>query len=442
MSARTVALLTLGAVEQKDAWANGQLKKEIAKARLDRRDAALATRLCFGTLQNRILLDYYIQAFAAMKVSKMERVVRDNLRLALYQLLFMERIPPSAAVNEAVSLTRKFCKNPRAAGMVNGILRNVLRNLDSLPPIKGETVIDESELCYSHPKWLVEEFSRYLSLEEVEALLEIHNSAAPTTVQINRCRAGEEAVITALEQEGVTVMRHPWLPDCFTLSEMGNLEQLGPFQEGSIYVQDPAAKLAVLAAAPKTGDRVLDLCAAPGGKSFAAAICMGDEGALTSCDLYPHKKALIEAGALRLGLTSIRAEVSDATKSRAEWEQGFDLVIADVPCSGLGVIRKKPEIRYKNPEEMQALPQLQEIILENAASYVKSGGALLYATCTLRREENEDVVTAFLKEHGEFALEGFTLPGPISSVDEGMLTLWPQRLETDGFFIAKLRRLS
>lgn len=440
MSARKVALLTLSAVEQKDAWANGQLKKEIAKAKLDRRDAALATRLCFGTLQNRILIDYYIEAFSKIKVSKMESKVRDNLRLAVYQLVFMERIPPNAAVNEAVNLTKKFIKNPRAAGMVNGILRNMVRNLAQLPEIKRDDWRDEMALRYSHPRWLINELGQYLSKEELEQLLAVHNEAAETTVQVNTCRFSDEDVIAMLEKEDVGVKLHPWLPNCLILESAGNMEQLEAFRLGAFYVQDPAAKMAVLAADPKPQDRVLDACAAPGGKSFAAAIAMKDVGELNSCDRYPHKKTLIEAGANRLGLSSVHAFCLDAKQRQTDWVEQYDLVIADVPCSGLGVIRKKPEIRYKNPDQMKDLPQLQKEIITNLSAYVKPGGVLLYATCTLRREENEAVIASFLDEYADFALEGFQLPDPIGEVASGMMTFWPQRLDTDGFFVAKLRR--
>ena len=184
----------------------------------------------------------------------------------------------------------------------------------------------------------------------------------------------------------------------------------------------------------------MDACAAPGGKSFAAAMCMQDQGEIHACDLHAHKKALIEAGAARLGLQSITAQVLDGKKPRKGWEERFDAVLADVPCSGLGVIRKKPEIRYKDPAELTDLPQIQGDILDNVSRYVKPGGVLLYSTCTLLQAENEDVVTAFLAKHPEYHLESFLLPGPLGEVAAGQCTLWPQRLQTDGFFLAKLRK--
>ncbi len=440
MSARAAALKTLLAVEQTGAWANGALKKELAKAKLDGRDAALATRLTFGVLQNRMLLDHYLAAYSSMKIEKLDPPVRQSLRLALYQILYLTKIPESAAVDEAVKLTRKLGRNPRAPGMVNGILRSILRERDRLPTTEREDPLETLSLQYSHPKWLLEEFSRYLSREELVALLEVHNSPGQTFAQVNTDKTTLEALSARLEAEGVTATPHPWLPGCLILTETGNLENLAAFQNGLFYIQDPAARLAVLAAEPKGDFRVLDACAAPGGKSFAAALAMEGRGEILSCDIYPHKGELIQKSAARLGLSSIHPLVWDARVFRESWQEAFDLVIADVPCSGLGVIGKKPEIRYKDPGLMEGLPALQREILCNVSRYVRPGGLLLYATCTLRREENEAVVDAFLQENAAFTLEPFTLPGPIGRVEAGMCTLWPQRLGTDGFFMARIRR--
>lgn len=440
MSAREAALLTLVAMERQKAWSNGHLKKVIQTQALDRRDAALATRLCFGVLQNRMLLDYYIQQYSTMKLEKMESKVRNNLRLGLYQMLFLTKIPLNAAVSEAVELTKKHCKNPRAGGMVNGILRNLARHLDQLPVLDRSDPMEYLSLLYSHPQWLVEEWGEILPSEELEDLLRWDNGEPPVTVQVNTVRFSSQEVIQELEKEGIAVTPHLWLPDCLILTGTGDLTRSKAWMEGMVYPQDPAARLAVLAAGLRPGSRVLDACAAPGGKSFAAAMVMGDQGEIFSCDIHAHKKALIQAGADRLGLTSLTAQVMDAKKCRREWEETFDTVLADVPCSGLGVIRKKPEIRYKQQEELAGLPAVQEEILDNVCRYVKPGGALLYSTCTLRTCENEAVVRAFLTRHGAFSLETFQLPGPAGQVQEGKITLWPQRLGTDGFFLAKLRK--
>ena len=212
-----------------------------------------------------------------------------------------------------------------------------------------------------------------------------------------------------------------------------------PFRKGWFYVQDGAAKLAVLAAKPQPGITVLDACAAPGGKSFGAAIAMGDRGSVTACDIHPHKRKLLEAGAARLGLSIVHPSIQDSGTPREDFDSAFDLVIADVPCSGLGVIREKPDIRYKDEEPLTQLPRIQRRILETVSGYVKPGGTLLYSTCTLLERENEEVVSVFLETHPNFSLEPFSLPGPIGRT-EGQITIWPQRYQLDGFFIARMRR--
>ncbi len=440
MSAREAALRTLVAMDHQKAWSDGHLKKTIQEEHLDRRDAALATRLCFGVLQNRMLLDHYLQQYSTMKLTKMESKVRNSLRLGLYQMLFLTKIPVSAAVSESVALTKKLCKNPRAGGMVNGILRNLARHLDALPTLDRSDPMAYLALLYSHPQWLVEAWGARLGEEELEDLLRFDNSEPPVTVQVNTCRFQTQEVAETLRREGMGVTPHPWLADCLLLTGTGDLTRSEGWQLGMFYPQDPAARLAVLAAGLSPGDRVLDACAAPGGKSFAAAMAMGDQGEIRACDLHPHKKALIQAGAERLGLQSVTAQVADGRKPRKGWAAAFDAVLADVPCSGLGVLRKKPEIRYKDPKELEDLPQIQGEILANVAGYVRPGGVLLYSTCTLRREENEEVVQAFLAGHPEFHREAFRLPGPLGLVEAGECTLWPQRLETDGFFLARLRK--
>ena len=431
MTAREAALRTLIACEKQDAWADGFLKRTLHEGGLNRRDAALATRLTFGVVQKRMLLDWYIDRFAK---GKLDLTVRSTLRLGAYQLLFLDRVPARAAVDESVKLTRKFCKNPGAAGLVNAVLRNIERNKADLTPPEDLSV------RYSHPQWLVDLFLQRLGPEGTRMLLEHHNGEVPTMAQANTCRAAVGEVLETLSAAGIEAQPHPWLPDCLTLQGTGSLEQLEEFQQGLFYIQDAAARLAVMAADPKPGMRVLDICAAPGGKSFAAAIAMGDEGEIISCDIHPHKQELIRKGAQRLGLNSIRAVTQNGKERVSEWESSFDFVITDVPCSGLGIIRKKPDIRYKDPKPMAGLPSIQKAILDNACAYVKPGGVLLYSTCTLLERENEAIVRNFIEEHHEFVLEKLELPGPVGTAEEGYVTLWPHIHGTDGFFIAKLRR--
>lgn len=436
-SARETAMLTLAACERQGAWSDGHLKHLLRDQQMDSRDAALATRLCFGVLQNRILIDWHLASFCNTPLKKLDIKVLCNLRIAVYQLLFLDKIPSSAAVNEAVNLTKKHCRNPRAAGMVNGILRAMLRQ-ETLPEPCGKDAAETLSIQYSHPVWLVKEFISALGVDGATALLAADNGQPPIAAQVNTCKASVEQTVLSLEADGVTAQRHPLVKDCLILSDTGNLERLKAYQDGLIYVQDCAARLAVTAAGVKPGQRVLDCCAAPGGKSFAAAIDMENRGEVISCDIHPHKIKLLEAGRDRLGLDVIHPLQHSATERRAEWDGAFDTVITDVPCSGLGIIRKKPDIRYKDPEPLAGLPMVQRAILDNCCAYVKPGGVLLYATCTLLRRENEDIVLDFMERHPEFHAEPLALD--VSGGDQPMLTFWPHIHGTDGFFAAKLRR--
>ena len=440
MDAREAAMLALNACQRQGGWSDGALKKQLSAAELSGRDAALATQLCFGVLQNQMLLDFYLSKFSNIPLKRMEGKVVQTLRLGAYQMLFLTRIPHSAAVNSAVALVKAHCKNPRAAGMVNGILRSMERSLQNMPVIpQGDPVAYLSTL-YSHPEWLVKEFILSLGEEETAQLLAADNSQPPTAVMVNTTRTTVEALKAMLEADHVEAEPHPWLENCLLLSRTGDLERLEAFQQGLFYVQDPASRLSVLAAGAKPGMRVLDCCAAPGGKSFAAAIAMENQGEIVSCDLHPHKKKLIQAGADRLGLTIITPKTADGKVFRPEWESAFDLVLVDAPCSGLGVIRKKPDIRYKDPAPLADLPAVQLDILRNAARYVRPGGTLMYSTCTLLYRENEEVVETFLAENNSYKAEAFPLPGPVGLVQGGSVTLWPHRHGTDGFFISKMRR--
>ena len=440
MDAREAAMLALNACQRQGGWSDGALKKQLAAAELSGRDAALATQLCFGVLQNQMLLDFYLSKFSNIPLKRMEGKVVQTLRLGAYQMLFLTRIPHSAAVNSAVTLVKTHCKNPRAAGMVNGILRSMERSLQNMPVIpQGDPVAYLSTL-YSHPEWLVKEFILSLGEEETAQMLAADNSQPPTAVMVNTTRTTAEELKTMLEDDHVEAEPHPWLENCLLLHRTGDLERLEAFQQGLFYVQDPASRLSVLAAGAKPGMKVLDCCAAPGGKSFAAAIAMENQGEIVSCDLHPHKKKLIQAGADRLGLTIISPKTADGKVFRPEWENAFDLVLVDAPCSGLGVIRKKPDIRYKDPAPLADLPAVQLDILRNAARYVKPGGTLMYSTCTLLYRENGEVVETFLAENNSYKAEAFPLPGPVGLVQGGSVTLWPHRHGTDGFFISKMRR--
>ena len=437
MNARKTALDALIACRKQAAWSNGVLKDYIARDRLDRRDAALATRLCYGVLQHRNLLDFFLAQLLTGKIKDLHPVVRDILHLGLYQIYELDKIPASAAVNESVALAKKYCRFQKGIhGLVNGVLRNAVRTKGEL---KQPATLEDR---YSHPQALIELLRDYVGEDRLEPMLAANNDTPLTVVQVNTLRTTAQELIQKLAEEDVRALPHSWMPDCLILSNTGSLEKLNAFREGLFYVQDAASKLCVLCAGIPQGDavRVLDCCAAPGGKSFAAAIAMGGKGHLRSADIHRHKTVLIHNGAERLGLSNILVREQDATENHPGWLEKMDVVLADVPCSGYGIIRKKPDIRYKDPADMERLPSLQMKILRKQAEYVKPGGVLMYSTCTLVRGENEDVIAAFLAHNKDFALEPLSLPEVFPENTTGMLTLIPGQYDTDGFFIAKLRR--
>ena len=435
MGARETALNVLIACRKEGGWSNGVLKEYLSRDRLDRREAALATRLCYGVLQNRLLLDHYLQQLLTGKLKNLHPAVHDILHLGLYQLYFMDKIPESAAVNECVGLAKHYCKGQKnAPGLINAVLHNGIRQKDMLAAPKSYVE------RYSHPQKLVDLLKGYVGKDRLEAMLKANNEIPPTVIQVNTTKITGEELLAVLENEGVLAQKHSWMTDCLVLTGTGALENLSSFQNGLFYVQDAASKLSVLCAKVQDNSRVLDCCAAPGGKSFAAAIAMAGRGEVTSCDVYTHKAELIKNGAVRLELSNIQAMQRDATQANKTWEQNFDTVIVDAPCSGYGIIRKKPDIRYKDPDTMKQLPDLQLQILTNQAKFVRPGGTLMYSTCTLVRAENEGVVERFLENNSDYYLEQLELPDVFSKNETGMLALVPGEYDTDGFFIARLRR--
>ena len=304
MGARETALNVLITCRKEDGWSNSALKTYTARDRLDRREAALASHLCYGVLQNRLKLDFYLQQLLTGKVKDLHPAVRDILHLGLYQIKMMDKIPESAAVNESVALTKKYCKKVRSApALVNAVLRRAVTEQLQEPKSYVEK--------YSHPQALVDMLKGYVGKERLEKMLQANNEIAPMTVQVNTLKTTAAALAAALEQEGVTVQPHGWLPDCLVLNGTGSLENLQSFRDGLFYVQDPAAKLSVLCAEIPENARVLDCCAAPGGKSFAAVMAMHGTGAVTSCDIHEHKIPLIQKGAQRLGFANVSAICHD-----------------------------------------------------------------------------------------------------------------------------------
>ena len=309
-TARDTALEVLLSVSAANAWSDGSLKRTIAKNGLDNRDAALCSRIAYGVIQNRAYLDYYIDLWCAQPARKLEPLILNILRIGAYQILFMDKVPHRAAVNEAVEMTKRHGR-PKASGMVNAVLRKFVTNWLDLPPLPSGSAAETLSVRYSHPLWLVKRLVEILGEKEAEQYLASNNAIVPTTVQTNTMKTEPKKLENALQAVGVEVTPHPWLEGCFEVSGTGDLERMELFRDGMFTVQDAAARLVSTVAQCGEEDNVLDVCSAPGGKSFAIAIDRNDHGKIISCDIHPHKLKLIERGAERLGLTSITPALAD-----------------------------------------------------------------------------------------------------------------------------------
>lgn len=401
----------------------------------DARDRALAMNITYGVLQNETYLDYVLSACDG-GTKKYRPDVREILRLSAYQILFLDRVPDRAAVSEGVELAKEYA--PYAAGLINAVLRKVSAQGAKLDFSAGSRE-EYLSIRFSHPLWLVRELTDEYGGDVCEKILKANNTVPPVTVQVNTLRTTPRELRESLISSGITVTDCPLLDDALYITGTGAIEDLEEFKRGLFYVQDAASRFAVMASGVKPGDTVMDMCAAPGGKSFAAAIAMGNVGQIRSYDIHEKKAALIASGAERLGITVIRAGTGDARAPKPGLEGTADVVLTDVPCSGFGVIRKKPDIRLKKPEETARLPKIQLEILKSSSAYVKPGGRLVYSTCTILRRENEDVVDAFLRERQDFEKLPFSLPEPFGPCD-GAKTILPFEGGTDGFFICVLRK--
>ncbi len=429
MTARETALRLLTELEEKDGFANLLLSDRVLAEAGE--GSAFLTALFYGTVERKLTLDYLIGALSSRAPESISLRARCILRLGLYQLLYMD-IPPHAAVAETVSLG----KDKGERGFINAVLREADRKRDALPMPPRERTARYLSVKHSFPLSTVR---RLLSLygEETEALLASFNEVKPLTLN-TRSREVRDTLLSRFAAEGIAAERTPYAPCGIRVYTPVSPTALYGFKEGLFFVQDEASAIAAAALAPERGDTVVDPCAAPGGKTFGAALYAEGEGRFFAFDLHESKLSLIQSGAERLGL-SVTVSARDATEADPSLEGVADRVICDVPCSGLGVLGKKPDLRYREVNE--ALPSLQYEILSVASRYLKRGGVMLYSTCTLTKEENEDNVLRFLGEHGDFAAVDFSV-GDEKRVEsrDGMLTLLPHKHGTDGFFMAKLEK--
>lgn len=442
---RVIALEILMEITQNKEYSHLVIRNALDKIQyLPKQDRAFINRLVEGTLEYQLRIDYILNQFSSVKVNKMKPVIRNILRCGVYQLLFMDSVPDSAACNESVKLAQKkgFYS---LKGFVNGVMRNISRGKENIRyPEKENNAAEYLSVYYSMPMWLVERWLAEFGADVTECMLQEFLKEKPTTIRCQEYRMNPEMTISSLREQDVKVEPAPYVPNAYYISEYNHLAGLKSFIMGRFVVQDVSSMLVGQAAAPQKGDYIIDLCAAPGGKSLHVADKMEGMGHVDARDLTDYKVELIKENIARVEAINVTATKKDATVLDKEFVEKADIVLADVPCSGLGVIGKKTDIKYRmDPDQIQELVLLQRRILHNAASYVKPGGTLIYSTCTITAEENQENIQWFAENY-PYELESLNpyLCEELHSetTEKGYLQLLPGVHKTDGFFLARFKR--
>ena len=436
---RELAMQVLQKVHVEGAYANVVLVETLREVQLSERDRRFLTELVYGVTKAGASLDYMIGRYVA-DLRKAQPAIRELLRLGFYQIFCMDRVPPSAACNTAVELAKKHGRRG-AESFVNGVLRAALREPERAAFPDGR---DARSLALRtwHPQWMVERWIRTYGYERTEELCRCNNTSAPLSMRVNTLRTNRDALMEQLAAAGAQVRASAWVPDGIVLDSHGALDELAALREGLAQVQDESSMLVAHILGAEPGMTVIDACAAPGGKTTHIAQRMENRGRILAFDIYEEKIRRIERNAKRLGISIIEAHLSDACEIGAVYAGQADRVLVDAPCSGLGVLRRKPDARWKkSARDAKTLPSLQHAILESAAQTVKKGGVLVYSTCTMEECENAAVVNAFLETHTDFALEETGRFLPVQKTAERMVQIMPEADGPDGFFIARMRRL-
>lgn len=431
MNIRKLAFNMLCRAEEENTYVNLMLSGAHAISADEKR---FLTALLYGVTERRITLDYYIAILAKRPKDEIDAYTKNILRLGLYQLLYMDKIPPFAAVDECV----KMARNKGEAAFVNAVLRSCEREKQSLkPPPREKNLARHLSVKYSFPTAIVRLFVEQYGEDETEKLLSAFCRMPALCLRVNTKLVSRQRLLSELVARGYSAREDRYSPDGILVDGNAMMKSLPGYEQGLFFVQDTASQIATQVLSPTRTSLIIDVCACPGGKSFSAALLAQDDCRLVSLDISESKLGLIENGARRLRLESIKAGLHDSRQPKNEYIGRADFVICDAPCSGLGVLAKKPDLRYRDTDFSSLVPTQYEILCASS-QYLKKGGVLVYSTCTLNREENEKNVRHFLSEHPDFSYEDFSVASLES--EEGMLTLYPHIHETDGFFIAKIKR--
>lgn len=438
--ARLVAVKTLYDIEKKGAYSNLKLSYYFKKYDLEAADRGFSTEILYGTIRWKKRLDYTIKKFSNVKIKKISLWTLCCLRTAIYEMYFLNRVPDYAAVNQAVELTK--IKSEKDASFVNAILRNIIRNKEDFYNIKIQDKIQKMAVEYSQQEWFIKKLIKDFGEKKAKQILEKSNKAPLLTLRVNTLKTTREALENKLLDYGCKVQTGV-LNDSLKVKGLSSIEKCTEFINGEFSIQDESSMLAAICLSPSSGEKVIDMCSAPGGKSTYMGEIMKNTGEINSFDIHEHKLKLINEAYTRLGITTIKEKLNDATIINEDYIDYADKILVDVPCSGLGIIRKKPEIRWNIKEEdITSLRDIQIKIINNASKYVRPLGEMVYSTCTISKEENEEIIESFLKENNNFEMVDISdyIPFEIESAKKGYIKLLPGEYDTDGFFIAKLKR--
>ena len=444
-NAREAALVILKEVEEKDAYLNLVLNRVLSQRSFPPAERSLLTELAYGVIQHLHTLDWVISLYSTRSLEKLTPWIRNILRMGTYQLLYLERIPEAAAVDEAVKLAHRY-GHKGVAGLVNAVLRKISRAKDNLPwPSREQEPALYLSLHYAYPLWMVQRWIKNLGAEAAEAYCSAGNRRPPLTIRTNTLRLSREELQRVLQAEGTESRECRYAPEGLYLKLAHRLVEMKSFQQGLFQVQGESSMLAAPLLNPQPGERVLDLCSAPGGKTTHLATLMKNQGRIIAADLYPHRLKLVQAAAERQGIQIIQAENIDGRSLPSEWQGTFQRVLLDVPCSGLGVIRRKGDLKWRRrPEDIASLSQLQMQLLRSAFQALCSGGVLLYSACTTEPEETTEVINKFLAQErlAQPVILSPFLPQELHAEEKiaGQIFLWPAQHNLDGFFLARIRK--
>lgn len=440
MRAREIGFKVLYDIEKNNNYSNISINKHFKDLDIKDIDRGLATELIYGVIENKYYLDYIINKLSKIKTKKMSAYVKILLRMGIYQILFLDSVSDYAAVNETVNLVKKYDK--RSSGFVNAILRNVIRGKDNIKTIEEKDKLKYLSIKYSYNPWIIKNCIEKFGIEFTEDLLEANSEKPSIYIRVNTLKIDRDTLMKQLEDLDVKCYKVSGIEEAIRVENLKNIENNKLFKEGLFTIQDISSMLVGKVINPSENSKVIDVCSAPGGKSTHLATLMKNTGNVVSRDIFEHKLKLIKSSVDRLGLKNIEVEKFDATRLDNNSIEKFDYVLADVPCSGMGIIRRKPEIKYKEEKEIKDITIIQKKILDNASRYVKIGGIIVYSTCTIFDTENIDIVKKFIEENENFELVKIDeVNVDLENQEKGYLKIYPNIHGMDGFFIAKLKRI-